>query len=53
MSVTNMANNVINGLNELEEEHFCFAFVSIRDPDSFGRIQPEPKKDREGTESEN
>ena len=30
-------------MNKLEEEHFCFAFVSIRDPDSFGRIKPELK----------
>ena len=38
------------GLNKLEVEHFCFAFVSVRDPDSFGRIKPEPKRDQEGTE---
>ena len=46
MSVTNVVNNVIRGLNKLEEEHFCFAFVSVRDPDSFGRIKPEPKGSR-------
>ncbi len=31
-------------LNTLQEEHFCFAFVSFYDPDSFGRITPSQKR---------
>ncbi len=30
--------------NKLEEEYFCFAFVSVRDSDSFGRISQSRKR---------